>query len=88
MNANGPAVSGCFCCRVDWRTSAGLYVFVTMPIRPKGARHGAVFALMVHFFADYECRGTNLIAKVICPGIEVGSKPTSAVSRYKLNRTK
>ena len=62
---------------------AGSFVFVTVPVRPQGARNGAIFAIMVDLNADYECRGTILIVLVICPGVETWSKPPGAVSRYK-----
>ncbi len=62
--ANGPAVSGSFWCRVDWRLTAGVQVFVTVFIRPKGARHGAIFARHGDVVAFYECRGTNIIGAI------------------------
>jgi hypothetical protein len=47
---------------------AGSLVFVTVPVRPQGAKNGAIFAIMVQLNADYECRGTNFIGLVICHG--------------------
>ena len=37
-------------------------------IRPKGTRHGAIFAIMVELNAQGCNRGTNTIAEVICHG--------------------
>ena len=47
---------------------AGSFVFVTVPIRPQGAKNGAIFAIMVEFYVDVRKRGTNTIAEVICHG--------------------
>ena len=44
------------------------FVFVTVPVRPQGARNGAIFAIMVDVNADVRNRGTNTIAEVICHG--------------------
>jgi hypothetical protein len=59
-----------------------------MPVRPQGAKNGAVFAIMVNLNADNECRGTIFIGLVICHGLKSGAKPVCAVSRDKHNRTK
>jgi hypothetical protein len=58
-----------------------------VPVRPQGAKNGAIFAIMVHLNADYECRGIIFIGLVICPGVETWSKPPGAVSRDKHCRT-
>ena len=71
----------------DRRPLAGFQVFVTVPVRPKEAKHGAIFAIMVDLNADYECRGTIFIGLIICPGVETGSKSPGAVSRDKHGRT-
>ena len=52
----------------DRRPLAGSFVFVTVPVRPKGAKNGAIFAIMVDINADVRNRGTNTIAEVICHG--------------------
>ena len=62
------------------------YTFcMTSSPRPSGAKHGAIFAIMVQFLLQLRCdRGTNLRATGINSGAETWSKPPGAVSRYKL----
>ena len=59
-----------------------------MPVRPQGAKNGAIFAIMVDLNADVRNRGTNTIAEVICHGEKFESKSPGAVSRYKQGRNK
>ncbi len=61
-------MSGSFWCRVDRRPSVELQVFVSDVIRPKEARHGAIFAIMEYANANERNHGTNTIAEVICHG--------------------
>ena len=65
---NGPAVRIRKRCLVDRRPSAGSFVFVTVPVRPQGAKNGAIFAIMVDLNAEVRNRGTNIIGEVICHG--------------------
>jgi hypothetical protein len=59
-----------------------------VPVRPQGARNGAVFAIMVDLNSDMRNRGTIFIGLVICHGRKTWSKLVCAVSRDKHGRTK
>ena len=49
-----------------------IFVFVTVPVRPQGAKNGAIFAIMVDLNADVRNRGTNFIGLGICHGDKLG----------------
>ena len=68
----------------DRRASAGLQVFVTVFISTKGAKHGAVFAVMVQFLLRAGVIAVQICGRPgICHGAGFGSKPVEQRSRYK-----
>ncbi len=59
MAYNGPAIVGVFVAESTGGRGQNLSYSFSIFIRPKGAKHGAVFAIMVDLNADYEFRGAN-----------------------------
>ena len=49
-----------------------IFVFVPVPVRPQGAKNGAIFAIMVDLNADVRNRGTNFMGLGICHGEKLG----------------
>ena len=61
------------------------YTFcMTSSPRPSGAKHGAIFAVMVQLIAYWRDRGINLRMTSIDSRCRIWFEATGAVSRYKL----